>query len=99
MFFAAKAIKITPNLKARIPSYLLNLALSPSLHTEHQTLHKKPYYTSSAQLTAQHTIADLEGANLLVLINFPRKQIGPKMSDCLVTGVLPVEVEPELKRE
>ena len=46
----------------------------------------------------QHTVADLEGANLLAVINFPRKQIGPKMSDCLVTGVLPLGVEPDVKR-
>lgn len=90
---------MTPNLKARIPSYLLSLSLSPALHTEHQTLHKKPHYTSSAQLTGQHTVADLEGASLLAVINFPRKQIGPKMSDCLVTGVVPLGVEPEVKRE
>ena len=89
---------MTPNLKARNPSYLLSLTLSPFLRAEHQTLHKKPHYTSSAQLTNQHTVTDLEGANLLALINFPRKQIGPRMSDCLVTGVLPMDVEPEVKR-
>jgi hypothetical protein len=94
----ANATKVTPNLKARIPSYLLSLTLSTSLHAEHQNLHKKPHYISSAQLISQHTVADLEGANLLALINFPRKQIGSKMSDCLVTGVLPVGVDPEVKR-
>jgi hypothetical protein len=94
----ANATKVTPNLKARIPSYLLGLTLSTSLHAEHQNLHKKPHYISSAQLISRHTVADLEGANLLALINFPRKQIGSKMSDCLVTGVLPVGVDPEVKR-
>jgi len=98
LFVVAKATKVKPNLKARVPSYLLSLTLSASLRAEHQTLHKKPHYTSSAQLTAQHAVADLEGANLLALINFPRKQIGPNMSDCLVTGVLPVGVELEVKR-
>ncbi|KAF7977568.1 hypothetical protein HWV62_3374 [Athelia sp. TMB] len=93
-----RATKVTPNLKARIPSYLLSLSLSPALHAEHQSLHKKPHYTSSAQLTAQHSVVDLEGANLLTVINFPRKQIGPKMSDCLVTGVLPLGVNPDVKR-
>jgi len=97
-FVIAQATKVTPNLKARIPSYLISLTLSPALHAEHQALHNKAHYTSSAQLTGQHTISDLEGSNLLTLINFPRKQIGPRMSDCLVTGVLPLGVQPEVKR-
>jgi len=81
---------VTPNLKARIPSYLLTLSLSPALHAEHASLHKKSHYTSSAQLTVQHTVEELQDSLLLAVINFPRKQIGPKMSDCLVTGVQPV---------
>ncbi|KZP11650.1 hypothetical protein FIBSPDRAFT_937371 [Athelia psychrophila] len=98
-FTIARAGTVTPNPKARIPSYLLHLHLSPALHAEHEKLHKKPTYTSSAQLTAQHTPADLAGAHLLAVINFPRKQIGPRMSDCLVTGVVPPGVvDPEVKR-
>ena len=54
---------------------------------EHQRLHGKPLYTSSAQLTVQHTIEELDGRTLLTVANFPRKQIGPRMSDCLITGV------------
>ena len=35
------------------------------------------------------------------MINFPRKQIGPKMSDCLTCGVLPYgpDVDPQHKRD
>lgn len=54
---------------------------------EHQRLHDKPLYTSSAQLTVQHTIEEVDGRTLLTVANFPRKQIGPRMSDCLITGV------------
>ena len=54
---------------------------------EHQRLHSKPLYASSAQLTVQHTEKDVNGKTLLAVANFPRKQIGPRMSDCLITGV------------
>ena len=92
---------MTPNLKARFPSYLLTLTLSVALHEEHASLHKKKYYTSSAQLTTQHTVEDLQDSLLVTVINFPRKQIGPKTSDCLVTGVQPVGplVTQDVKRE
>jgi hypothetical protein len=46
-------------------------------------------YTSSAQLTGQHSPAGLENRLVMTLINFPRKQIGKMMSDCRVVGVLP----------
>lgn len=54
---------------------------------EHQRLHGKPHYASSAQLTVQHTKEEVTGKTLLIVANFPRKQIGPRMSDCLITGV------------
>lgn len=54
---------------------------------EHQHLHGKPLYASSAQLTVQHTKEEVNGKTLLTVANFPRKQIGPRMSDCLITGV------------
>ena len=54
---------------------------------EHQKLHGKGSYFSSAQLTKQHTKEEVEGQTVLVVANFPRKQIGPRMSDCLMTGV------------
>lgn len=54
---------------------------------EHQRLQGKPLYASSAQLTVQHTKEEVNGKTLLTVANFPRKQIGPRMSDCLITGV------------
>lgn len=35
----------------------------------------------------QHAKEEVDGKTLLVVANFPRKQIGPRMSDCLITGV------------
>lgn len=41
---------------------------------------------SSAQITDRYTIDDLPGKLVVAVINFPPKQIGPLMSECLVTG-------------
>ncbi|KAJ3012878.1 hypothetical protein HKX48_006027 [Thoreauomyces humboldtii] len=49
--------------------------------------HPKPSYTSSAQLTVQNTPETLLGSSILCVANFPRKQIGKTMSDCLTTGL------------
>ena len=54
---------------------------------EHERQHGKCLYASYAQLTVQHTKEDLNGKTLVAVANFPRKQIGPRMSDCLITGV------------
>jgi len=41
---------------------------------------------SSAQITALYTPQTLIGKQVLAVINFPEKQIGRFMSECLVTG-------------
>ena len=41
---------------------------------------------SSAQITHYYTKEELIGKQILGVINFPRKQIGPFISECLVTG-------------
>tara|TARA_B100001113_G_scaffold348975_1_gene343678 strand:- start:398 stop:748 length:351 start_codon:yes stop_codon:yes gene_type:complete len=41
---------------------------------------------SSAQITDLYNPQDLIGIQVVAVINFPRKQIGPFMSECLVTG-------------
>lgn len=61
----ARPAKVVLNKKARIPAYLLSLELSPELLEEHKSLFKKDVYSSSAQITNQHTIEDLEGAQIL----------------------------------
>lgn len=41
---------------------------------------------SSAQITDLYSKDDLLGKQILAVVNFPKKQIGPFMSECLVTG-------------
>ena len=42
---------------------------------------------SSAQLTRHYTPESLTGKRVVVVVNFPAKQIGPVRSECLILGV------------
>lgn len=62
--------------QARKPAYVLELDFGPEIGVRR----------SSAQLTALYAAGDLVGRLVVAVVNFPPKQIGPLMSQCLVTG-------------
>lgn len=93
-----RAASVAPNSKARIPAYQLELDFGAALSSEHHSLHGKERYTSSAQLCSNHSVEEITGQLLLCVFNFPRKQIGKMMSDCLVTGVQKNLENPDEKR-
>lgn len=43
---------------------------------------------TSAQITKQYSKEDLLGRQIVAVVNFPKKQIGPFISECLVLGAV-----------
>ncbi|WP_299257374.1 tRNA-binding protein [uncultured Kushneria sp.] len=62
--------------KARRPAYVLQVDFGPEIGVR----------KSSAQITELYNSDTLVGRLVVAVTNFPPKQIGPIMSECLVTG-------------
>lgn len=63
--------------EARRPAYRLTIDFGPEFGS----------LRSSAQLTELYGREELVGKQVIGVVNFPPKQIGPVRSECLVTGL------------
>lgn len=70
-------VRAEPFPEARKPAYRLWIDFGDLLGTR----------TSSAQLTVHYRTEELQGRQVLAVVNFPPRQIGPFMSEVLTLGV------------
>ena len=63
-------------MEARLPAYILHVDFGPDIGV----------LKSSAQITDLYHAESLVGQQVIGVVNFPPKQIGPIQSQCLITG-------------
>lgn len=71
-----RIVSAAPFPQARKPAYLLQVDFGGEIGIK----------KSSAQITHLYQPEELAGKLVVAVVNFPPKQIGPVMSECLVTG-------------
>ncbi|MEL6373942.1 MAG: tRNA-binding protein [Pseudomonadota bacterium] len=69
-------VEAEPFPQARKPAYKLRIDFGPAIGEKR----------SSAQITAHYDVATLPGRQVMAVVNFPPRQIGPVMSEVLVLG-------------
>jgi tRNA-binding protein len=70
-------VKAEPFPQARKPAYKLTIDFGEAIGMKR----------SSAQITANHELEKLVGRQVLAVVNFPPRQIGPFMSEVLTLGL------------
>ncbi len=74
---AGTIVEAQPFPEARKPAFRLVIDFGPGIGRK----------KSSAQITKNHRLEELVGRQVLAVVNFPPRQIGPLMSEVLTLGL------------